>query len=1167
MSALAHRAASRHLPLNECRPVPTLCVKLAPNFAPAVRGRGDGYLSRVKFSSFGGTEVRAQVVGTRHYEVIARLEDSTLWVLCTCPYFAETDLCKHLWATLRAADNLGYLSAARATASLAMLPMTLDDEALDDDPLGDDRPDDEWNGPPGDDGARTAPRRRDDISRAIVRSTPTRAAPGSSWDRVAGLLTTDHGLSGTAEAAQWRDGSTVLLYVVDQASTQAGSGIAVALMQRRKKKDGQWSKLQRATLRLLDLPGLGDEDRRIVSLLVEPRSASEAYYGPSGISFASYDRGQGWTPTQFALGSGIAAELLPVMCRTGRCAVQVDGAGFGAANVAEPALGDLAALAWDDGPPWRACVCVRPEPGGYRVTGELRRAGERLALSAPLVLTAGGLLITRTTIARLEADNFAWIQALRAHPELRVPRQARVQLLTALHGPNVPAELDLPEELRLEELRVTPCPRLRVRKPERPYGYVADMLLADLAFDYDGIEAAPRPETARLLDAARGRIIVRDLELELRARLLLLDLGFDAEFRFGGADGCYRMRTPRKLPQAAAALLDAGWQVEAEGSLMRRGRSVALSVHSGIDWFELEGAVDFDGVPLPFPRLLAAIRRGERTVRLGDGTTGVLPQAWLEQYASLAPLAQAQSTGEHVRFGSSQAFVLDALLAALPEVQIDEAFARARDRIAAFRGVAPRDPPRSFVGQLRPYQRDGLGWLLFLRELGFGGCLADDMGLGKTVQVLALLDTLRRRRPGRDARGGSERALPSLVVVPRSLLFNWSAEAARFTPKLRLFVHDGPGRAKAPDAFADADVVLMTYGMMRRDVTWLAGARFDTVILDETQAIKNPATAVAKAARLLRGEHRLAMSGTPIENHLGELWSLFEFLDPGMLGTAGFAKALQADARDPSSETRAWLARALAPLLLRRTKEQVARDLPPKVEQTVYCDLEHEQRALYEELRKHYQASLRARIEADGLARSKMHVLEALLRLRQAACHPALVDRARTNAGSAKLDVLLPMLAEIAERGHKALVFSQFTSLLALVRERLDPTGVSYQYLDGHTRDRAARVTRFNDDPGCPLFLVSLKAGGLGLNLTAADYVFLLDPWWNPAVEAQAVDRSHRIGQQRKVFAYRLVARGTIEEKMLELQARKRGLADDIIKADSGLLRRLDREDLEALLG
>ena len=401
--------------------------------------------------------------------------------------------------------------------------------------------------------------------------------------------------------------------------------------------------------------------------------------------------------------------------------------------------------------------------------------------------------------------------------------------------------------------------------------------------------------------------------------------------------------------------------------------------------------------------------------------------------------------------------------------------------------------------------------------------------------------------------------------MPRSLVFNWKQEAARFAPALRVLDFTGGGRRDTLDRFTEHDIVLTTYGTLRRDIGHLKEIAFDYAILDEAQAIKNARTSSAKAARLLTADHRLALSGTPVENHLGELWSLFDFLNPGMLGTASIFAAASAAGRTADDGMLELLARGLRPFILRRTKDQVASELPARTEQTLYCDLEPPQRKLYDELRDHYRAALLGKVARDGLGRAKLQILEALLRLRQAACHPGLVDRARSGDPSAKLDVLVPRLQELVEDGRKVLVFSQFTTLLGLLRTRLDEANLTYEYLDGKTRDREARVRKFQDS-SCPLFLISLKAGGLGLNLTAAEYVFLLDPWWNPAVEAQAIDRAHRIGQTRPVFAFRLIARDTVEEKVLELQATKRKLAEAIVRADESLIRDLRREDLELLL-
>ncbi|MEX0585161.1 MAG: DEAD/DEAH box helicase, partial [Pirellulales bacterium] len=490
-----------------------------------------------------------------------------------------------------------------------------------------------------------------------------------------------------------------------------------------------------------------------------------------------------------------------------------------------------------------------------------------------------------------------------------------------------------------------------------------------------------------------------------------------------------------------------------------------------------------EGVTATLPELLAALRRGDNYIRLGDGSQGMLPEAWLAKYGALADLGQAD--GDVLKFVPSQAAILDALLAAQPDVEVDAAFEHCRQQLRSFQGIVPAAAPAGFVGQLRDYQAAGLGWLHFLREFRFGGCLADDMGLGKTIQVLALLEDRRARKLGK-----GEKRKPSLCVVPRSLVYNWIEEAKRFTPQLKVLNYTGLERRAVLDNLDEFDLVLTTYGTLRRDIVKLQERTFDYAILDEAQAVKNSASQAAKACRLIKANHRLAMSGTPVENHLGELWSLLEFLNPGMLGRSSAFKLLTrgfdgiaANEGDGDDEARKLLAQSLRPFILRRTKDQVLKELPEKTEQTLYCELERKQRKLYDELRTHYRLKLEQRIESDGLEKSKIHVLEALLRLRQAACHPGLIDKSKAKEPSAKLEALLEQLGEVLQEGHKALVFSQFTSLLSLVRTQLDERQIVYEYLDGKTRDRQARVERFQNDSACPLFLISLKAGGQGLNL------------------------------------------------------------------------------------
>jgi superfamily II DNA or RNA helicase len=772
-----------------------------------------------------------------------------------------------------------------------------------------------------------------------------------------------------------------------------------------------------------------------------------------------------------------------------------------------------------------------------------KREGEIMPLSQTS-LVVPDIVIYADCVARFDSTNaMAWIPVLASGP-ITVPSGHEQDFLVELFNGHPMPALKLPAELKPDRATPSSPPLLKIHSTRSPY---YDDLECDLLFAYDKT-LVPWNHPGALLTTGEGRLALRDHESEQQELSRLPALGFKS-VPDGGA-GLELKLSSTKLPAAVRSLTAAGWRIEAEGKLYRRPGSIRIEVKTGIDWFELEGVAEFEGRAVRLPNVLKAIKRGETMIRLDDGSMGLVPEEWLRRFGMTAALAVRDDGG--VRFRRGQAGLLDALLASQPDVRVDAGFDRIRKQLQRFDGVQPSDPKKSFSGQLREYQREGLGWLKFLREFGFGGCLADDMGLGKTVQVLALLDTLQTN--GRT---------PTLVVAPKSLVFNWREEAARFAPNLRVLDHTGTSRPKSVEHFENFDIVLTTYGVMRRDILLLKDVTFDTIVLDEAQAIKNANTDSAKAALLLRTDHKLALTGTPVENHIGELWSLFEFLNPGLLGAASaFNSSLGAD----DETSRQILKRALRPFILRRTKDQVAKDLPSKLEQTIFCEMEKEQKKVYNDLRDYFRQTLLQRIDSEGLQKSKIHVLEALLRLRQAACHPALIDPSKIGPSSAKLDALVPQLLEVIDEGHKVLVFSQFTSFLKIVRETLSSRDIVYEYLDGQTRDRASKVARFQTDTNCPVFLISLKAGGLGLNLTAADYVFLLDPWWNPAVEAQAIDRTHRIGQTRRVFAYRLITKNTVEERVLELQQTKRELADAIIGAENSVLRGLTREHLELLL-
>jgi superfamily II DNA or RNA helicase len=544
--------------------------------------------------------------------------------------------------------------------------------------------------------------------------------------------------------------------------------------------------------------------------------------------------------------------------------------------------------------------------------------------------------------------------------------------------------------------------------------------------------------------------------------------------------------------------------------------------------------------------VLRAWRTGRSLVPLIGGGYAPLPASWMSEHgALLQELLEARDVQGRVHRHATAALVE---LIEDTEGEVPHDLSRLRNFLEAGEELPEHELPEGFVAELRPYQLTGYRWLCFQRDMDLHGILADDMGLGKTVQALAAMAAT----PG-----------PHLVVAPTSVLSNWAREAKRFAPRLKVNLYHGAARRLDPTA----DLTLTSYALLRLDLQQLGNVPWSWLVLDEAQAIKNPDSQTAKAACELGARHRLALTGTPVENRLEELWSLFRFLMPGLLGPrSSFRDRFVRPIEIGDPEARTLLQRRVRPYVLRRLKQQVAQDLPPLTDVVVRCEMEPEQRRVYEAVR---QAMRRDVMEALGMGvdgRSTMQILEALLRMRQACCDPSLLPgRFASEAGSCKLDRLEELLVDIVTAEHKALVFSQWTSMLDRVEPRLRALGIDWVRLDGSTRDRQTVIDKFQADDGPPVFLLSLKAGGTGLNLTAADYVVHLDPWWNPAVEQQATDRAHRIGQDKPVVSCRLIAEGTVEERILELQEAKRDLADAALGGEAGVLRALSAEELRSL--
>ncbi len=733
--------------------------------------------------------------------------------------------------------------------------------------------------------------------------------------------------------------------------------------------------------------------------------------------------------------------------------------------------------------------------------------------------------------------------------------------LTAFSEQVFPELLDRNVPVRMEEGLFAEAdlqPEGRVYLHNRP-----DRLLVELRIAYGNVEFTRisggrfpvlDPDSGDLLGVRRDPEEERDLLQRIRSRNLhSISSARPLRMEPDGDRGIWLMET---LPE----LQEMGVEIYGEQRLENQPQTVspddaAVRVSGGMNWFELDGSLSYDDEEVTFADLLNALQDDQSYVQLSGNHYGEIPDRWIDRFGGF--VADAVTEGDTVRIPGLSMEEINQLLEEAEDVQMDQTVDRYRQFYREFDGIDQVKGPGGFDGMLRDYQKKGLDWLQCLRRYRLGGLLADDMGLGKTVQVLAHLQLVREQ----------EGTFPdTLVVAPRSVLSGWEREAVRFLPQPALYRHHGSNRRTTPDAWPSAHLSLTTYGTLREDISWLREVSFDTVVLDECQAIRNPDTKTAGAARLLDASHRIGLSGTPVQNTVMDLWSQFQFLNPGLLGSRSyFEETYAVPIENDQDEQRSHMLRErIKPFLLRRTKDRVERQLPELSTTRVDCPMEPAQEQLYESVRTTFRRDVSEALEKYGFDETRMKAMEGLTRLRQICCHPALLEGTELTASS-KLQRFVELARDVVEEGHRALVFSQFVSFLDRIRSEVEQQGWSYTYLDGSTTNRDDVVSRFQSDESIPLFLISLQAGGEGLNLTGADYVFLMDPWWNPAVEQQAMDRTHRIGQDQPVFVYRLICPGTVEEKILELQEDKRRLSKDVVSPEGGVLRDMTRDDLMEL--
>lgn len=803
----------------------------------------------------------------------------------------------------------------------------------------------------------------------------------------------------------------------------------------------------------------------------------------------------------------------------------------------------------------------------------LETSGE-IRLSMDWSPAAPTLILGETTWTFFESKFQALALPKDCLPVLNGPmrwQRSRIPQFLSQTWPALSASCDLKANFRLEDFTLEPqAPRFLLALT----GGLAQ-LQAQLQCAYGprimtvGVTAAD--ESLWLPDPnCPTRYSTRDLSSEQAALERLRRSGFhgpDAQGRFHlqGQNGVlnYFARVHPRLEKEWKVTLEARLERSAAQNLERVEPRFEITP-SGEQWFDLDVSFSSQsGERFPATEIQRLILSGQSHTRLKNGRFAIIDTGAVEELQEVLLDCAPEQHEKGYRMNSAQAGFLEASLRQHADWSV-QAPAAWRERAAQQSGEAKlKVPPLGRLETvLRPYQKHGVGWLDFLRQNNFGGILADEMGLGKTLQTLAFLQTVVAQQP-REERG------PSLVVCPTSLVFNWVAEVRKFTPDLRVLALHGPQRRELFAEVAHADLVVTSYALMRRDAEVYRGIEFDTVILDEAQHIKNRQTQNAQAVKLVRSRRRLVLTGTPLENSVLDLWSIFDFLMPGYLGSAqDFRERYELPiVREKNSEAQARLARRVRPFLLRRLKREVAPELPGKIEQVAFCELTEDQRAVYQQVMEASRREVLEAVGAQGVQKSRLVVLNALLRLRQICCDLRLLklENIAPETASGKLDLFEELLEEVLDGGHRVLVFSQFVSMLTLLRDRLSAEAIEYCYLDGETRNRAEVVNRFQNDASIPVFLISLKAGGVGLNLTGADTVVHFDPWWNPAVEDQATDRAHRIGQTRVVTSYKLIARGTVEEKILHLQARKKEVIAGLLDGEELLTEALTWEEIQGL--
>lgn len=780
---------------------------------------------------------------------------------------------------------------------------------------------------------------------------------------------------------------------------------------------------------------------------------------------------------------------------------------------------------------------------GFALTAQMKNGTLAISLREVLFYLDPYILSDSTLFTTDFRSHEEWFYFFRKNTELNIPKKDIDSFLDFYFKAFDFPSISLPESLAIRTSDLFSKVRFSIDSDP-----LTGCLLGQVQFQYAEEFVSLHSDTEKIYHSGTRTLFVRNVENEL-TEIVRFQEAIDKD---GSAlvenfqESDHFLIPEGKLEAFVDLAFNMRWDVVAFKKKLVQSKGYTSTIKSGIDWFDLSAEFKFEnGFIATLPELLQGIKSGQRFIFLADGTAGVIRKDWIKKFSNVSQ--SGKIVDDELRLTKIQALFFGAELSEDKNFKSDRKFKSLQKIVDGVNSIdeVPIDP--RFQGKLRTYQRRGLSWLNLMAKHEIGSVLADDMGLGKTIQILAAISKIKNEK--------------SLIIAPKSLVYNWINEAKKFTPHLKFHNHTGIDRMDRLEELDKAQVIVTTYQTFSLDIELFKEIDFDFFILDEAHYIKNAESQAYMACRLIKAKKKIALTGTPVENSLRDLFSILSIVTPGLI----LDSLVEKYATETDPEAIQALAKSLRPFILRRTKDEVLKDLPKKSEQILFCDLSSAERKKYNELKAYYWNSLNGKIKEKGFQKSKIEILEALLRLRQASCHPGLLNKNLTSASSSKFDLLLEQLVTIISDGHKALVFSQFTGLLGLLRQALDKRNIPFEYLDGKTSNRAERVKNFQENDSLKVFLISLKAGGVGLNLTSADYVFILDPWWNPAAEAQAIDRAHRFGQKKKVFAYKIIAKNTVEEKILAMQEQKRALAKAVISSEKGLFKGLKMEDLKEL--